>query len=168
MTSEEPTNKKVISFPDEITEFEDSFQQLCWALTQWPGIGKQLPMPTNRAMAPYQSDILYRLGLRYHPDLATLFKIPDPDPDAPRDAGIFVDRAAYDEWLGSGSAEEQVPAQARQIIDLLRHIDPARAETVERMAKVEAVEGTEEAKQRALDSLNDLIALKDVLKVKPE
>ena len=55
---------------------------LAWLLTQWPRIegSKTQPYPPPpRPLIPEYSRIAYELGFRYHPELATLKKVPGKD-----------------------------------------------------------------------------------------
>lgn len=74
-------------FPDEVTDFTDPRQALAWALAEWPAFGKQQPMPTNLILTPFQSEHLSKLGIRFHEDLAVLWKVRDPKTGL----AVFVD-----------------------------------------------------------------------------
>lgn len=77
-------------------DMDDPREHCAWAISFWPGVGKSQPYPAApRPLLPHHSELLYDLGFRYHPELATRKKVVDekgtiqfipvdePDPVAP-------------------------------------------------------------------------------------
>lgn len=156
----------VIDYAED-ADLDDPFQHLCWALTQWIPFGKMQEMPAIRPLAPYQSEFLCKLGIRYHPELATLFKIPDPDPDA-QGRAMFVEKDEYEAYLAKGEGDFAEAAATSQAMEMLAKFDPALAEAISSMTPEERAEAARGKEAAAKEALGTLAELRTTLEVKSD
>lgn len=104
-------------YADEVKDPNDPRQVLAWGLTEWPAFGKQMPMPTVKMMAPYQSEHLSALGWRHHPELAVRWKVRDPETGL---AKFVDDRAEYDRLRGVGEVSPPAPTSASEMFERIQ------------------------------------------------
>lgn len=130
---------------------DDPKQHCAWAICYWPGVGKSQPYPAApRPLIPHHSELLYDLGFRYHPELATKKKVVTEKGDV---AFISVDEP-------DPVAPDVVDAST-EALALLGQIDPELATRVatmdesERAAAIEAHKGEFGAAMESLQKIRD-------------
>lgn len=156
--------RKVVDFVDD-ADLDDPFQHLAWALTQWIPFGQMAEMPVPKPLTPFMSDFLCQLGIRYHPELAVLHKVPDPDVPG---RAKFIDQEEYDALKARGNGDVKAGMADSAAHELLSKIDPGFSKRMESMTEEEREVERERMSGEASKSLNDLVELRHMLGVKDE
>lgn len=141
-------------FVEDVTDWDDPRQHLAPFLSAWPAFGKMQAMPTPLALVPFQSDLLYRMGVRFHPELAEVVKVQDSE-------GVT-------QWVSPEEAEQMREAgklSSDEALDLLAKISPERAEAIKQMSDEERAAQFEESAPDLAEALKELTKLRQALEV---
>lgn len=137
----------------EDADLEDPQQHLSWVFADWPKVGKSQPYPSApKPLLPHHSELAYKLGLRYHPELAELVKTVDKDGQI-----VFVSPAEADELRSAR------PAPEVEVKDLLAKVNPDLASSLGGLSEPERAEKLSEFEDRLKDSLDTLAKVRDML-----
>ncbi|UDL15262.1 hypothetical protein SEA_KUDEFRE_28 [Gordonia phage Kudefre] len=140
-------------FESEVTDWDDPTQHLAPFLYEWPAFGKMQAMPAPTALVPYQAELLYKMGVRFHPELAEVVKVSDAD--------------GVSQWVSKAEAEEMANASSAlgsdEALGLLAKISPERAAEIEAMSDSEREARVEAMTPDLAESLNELARLRKAL-----
>lgn len=139
-------------FTHEVTDWDDPKQHLAPFISEWPAFGKMQPMPSPLALVPHQAEHLYRMGVRFHPELAEVVKVQDAE-------GVthFVSPEKAEEMR---AAQQIAPDEA---LDLLAKIDPERAERYAGMSEDERLAEVSKTAPEIAEAMKELAKLRAAL-----
>jgi hypothetical protein len=134
-------------------DLDDPQQHLGWLFADWPKVGKSQPYPSApKPLLPHHSEWAYRLGFRFHPELAELVKTVDGDGQI-----VF---ASVDEAAELDAARMSPEVEVR---DLLAQVNPELASTVDGLSDGERADMLAEFEARLRESLDTLAQVRDML-----
>lgn len=155
---------KVVEYAGD-ADLDNPYEHCAHGISEWPAYGDMQPMPVVRPLVPFQSNTMFQLGFRYHPELATLFKIPDPlNPGVSK----FVSREEYEELLAAGGGKVEEGAANAKAFELLAKLDPELAESLASMSEADRAAERDKRAADAKDALRVLAEAGSKLEVKPE
>ncbi|AXQ64401.1 minor tail protein [Gordonia phage Neville] len=146
--------EQACQFVEDVTDWEDPRQHLAPFLSAWPAFGKMQAMPTPLALVPHQAEHLYRMGIRFHPELAEVVKVQDAE-------GVT-------HWVTPEEVEEMREAgklSSSDALDLLAKINPDKAAEIASMSDEERAAQFEESAPELADALRELTKLRQALEV---
>ncbi|AYR03177.1 hypothetical protein SEA_OCTOBIEN14_29 [Gordonia phage Octobien14] len=143
-------------FESEVTDWDDPTQHLAPFLYEWPAFGKMQAMPAPTALVPYQAELLYKMGVRFHPELAEVVKVSDAD--------------GVSQWVSKAEAEALAEAESERLgsdeaLGLLAKISPDRAAEIESMSDEERAAQADAMAPDLAEALNELARLRKALEV---
>lgn len=131
-------------------------QFAAWALSLWPQIEKSQPYPpAPRAMLPFHSEHLWKLGFRFHPELAELVKVPGKD-----GWPVFVTPEEAEVLNADEPTSDQVQAEAMHLLD---QIQPGLAAEIDGMTPEQKAKKAEELQSTLASSLEAIKKLQEHL-----
>lgn len=130
---------------------DDPREALAWVFAQWPKVGESQPYPAApRPLLGPHSEFAYALGVRVHPELATLKKVPGEN-----GSPVFIPVDEPDPVPAAGSAGDV----SVEVLGLLAQVSPEMAARVAAMTPDErekAVEDNRAAFEQAVSALAEL------------
>lgn len=101
-----------------------------------PASNQNLPIPIPRQSIPWLCKVLWDSGVRLHPELATVHKIPLQPGMSWQDPGVWVDTETYQKWCEKAGSVEQPgdigpsDEQFEEAMNLLEQVNPDLAEMI--------------------------------------
>lgn len=137
-------------------DFDNPRQFAAWAIGQWPKVEKSQPYPpAPRAMLPYHSEFLWKLGFRFHPEKAELVKVMGKD-----GWPIFVSPEEADKLKAEEMTPDQVQAEAYHLLD---QIQPGLAAELDSLTPEQKAAKAKELEANLASSLEVLKQLQEHL-----
>lgn len=139
----------------EDANLDDPREHLAWLFGQWPKVEESQPYPpAPRPMLPFHSEWAYRMGLRFHPELAEIVKVPGPD-----GFPVFVSREEAD-TLRAQAAEVDVEAEVNS---MLQQVDPALAASLQNLSEEERQIKLQEQREELARTVETLTKIQEAL-----
>lgn len=100
-----------------------------------PATNQNLPIPLPRQSIPWMCKVLWDSGVRIHPELATVHKVPLQPGMGWQDPGMWLSTEDYQKWCEKSGAElpgdvGPTEEQYAEAMALLEQVDPALANLI--------------------------------------